>query len=175
MDSIFFVLVFFIWSVKLTTFTGEFNTGYMKRQRNYKNTGAYLRELYDSMVANLYQQLTEEGYGEISPSHGLVFQYLEEEGSRITTLAARAGMTKQSMSALVYQLEEYGYLKRKPDPEDARAILFYLTAKGLALKTKAQNLNYQFEQKWKETLGADQYHKFREMIHRLVEAEEKRA
>lgn len=143
----------------------------MPAQRNYKNTGAYLRELYDSMVANLHRRLAEEGYGEISPSHGLVFQYLEEGGSRITTLAVRARMTKQSMSALVYQLEDYGYLKRKPDPEDARAILFYLTTKGHDLRTKAQNLNYQFEQKWKQTLGAEEYKKLREMVQKLVEAE----
>ena len=144
----------------------------MATQRKYKNTGAYLRELYDSLVANLHQQLADEGYGEISPSHGLVFQYLEEGGSRITTLAARAGMTKQSMSALVYQLEDYGYLKRKPDPEDARAILFYFTAKGQALKTRGQNLNYEFEQKWEQTLGPEQYKKFREMIQKLAEAGE---
>ena len=141
----------------------------MATRRNYKNTGVYLRELYDSLVANLHQHLAEEGYGEISPSHGLVFQYLEEGGSRITTLAARSGMTKQSMSALVYQLEDYGYLKRKPDPEDARAILFYLTTKGQALRTRAQHLNYQFEQKWKQTLGPEQYEKFREMIQTLAE------
>ena len=143
----------------------------MALQRNYKNTGAYLRELYDSLVANLHRQLAEEGYKEISPSHGLVFQYLEEGGSRITTLAAKAGMTKQSMSALVYQLEDYGYLKRKADAEDARAILFYLTAKGQTLRAKAQAVNYQFEQKWKQTLGAEQYKKFREMIQKLAEAE----
>jgi len=142
----------------------------MAAQRKYKNTGAYLRELYDSLVANLHQHLAEQGYGEISPSHGLVFQYLEEDGSRITTLAARAGMTKQSMSALVYQLEDSGYLKRKPDPEDARAILFYLTTQGQALRTMAQNLNYQFEQKWKQTLGPEQYKTFREMIQKLAEA-----
>lgn len=143
----------------------------MPTQKNYKNTGAYLRELYDSMVVNLHKHLAEEGYGEISPSHGLVFQYLEEGGSRITTLAARARMTKQSMSALVYQLEDYGYLKRKPDPADARAILFYLTTKGQDLRTKAQNLNYQFEQKWKQTLGPEEYKKLREMVQKLVEAE----
>jgi DNA-binding MarR family transcriptional regulator len=143
----------------------------MAAQRNYKNTGAYLRELYDSLVVNLHQHLAKEGYQDISPSHGLVFQYLEEGGSRITTLAARAGMTKQSMSALVYQLEDNGYLKRKPDPDDARAILFYLTAKGQTLKTKAQDVNYQFEQKWKQTLGAEQYKKLRELIQKLVEGD----
>jgi DNA-binding MarR family transcriptional regulator len=141
----------------------------MAAQRKYKNTGAYLRELYDAMVANLHQQLDQEGYSEISPSHGLVFQYLEEDGCRITTLASRTRMTKQSMSALVYQLEASGYLKRKPDPEDARAVLFYLTSKGQTLRTKAQGVNYQFEQKWKQTLGAEKYNEFRAIIQRLTE------
>ena len=141
----------------------------MATQRKYKNTGAYLRELYDTLVANLHRQLAEEGYPEISPSHGLVFQYLDDQGTRITTLAVRAGMTKQSMSALVYQLEEYGYLKRKPDADDARAVLFTLTSKGQTLRSKAQHLNYQFEQKWKQKLGADEYNKFREMMQKLAE------
>ena len=130
-----------------------------------------MRELYDALVKNLHKHLAEQGYAEISPSHGLVFQYLEEEGSRITLLAARAGMTKQSMSALVYQLEDYGYLKRKPDAHDARAILFRLTAKGQALRTKAQNINYQFEQEWKQALGAESYETFRTMIKKLAEAQ----
>jgi DNA-binding MarR family transcriptional regulator len=35
-----------------------------------------------------------------------------------------------------YALEESGYLKRKPDPSDARAVLFSLTARGAALEEK---------------------------------------
>lgn len=141
----------------------------MSKLKNYKNTGAYLRELYDSLVKNLHSNLAAEGFSEISPSHGLVFQYLEEEGTRITTLATRAGMTKQSMSALVYQLEEYGYLKRKGDPDDARAVLFLLTTKGQSLKARAQQINYEFEQRWEVILGPSQYLKFRDMIGRLVD------
>ena len=138
-------------------------------KEKYKNTGAYFRQLYDALVTNLHQRLEEEGYGEITPSHGLVFQYLEEAGSRVTELAARAGMTKQSMSALVYQLEDNGYLKRKNDPQDGRAVLFILTPKGQVLKTKAQQLNYLFEKKWEQKLGVSQYQKLREMLQELAE------
>ena len=139
----------------------------MTSKEKYKNTGVYLRVLYDDLVLNLHQRLDEAGYGEITPSHGLVFQYLEGNGSRITDLAAHAGMTKQSMSALVYQLEEYGYLKRKNDPLDARAVLFILTEKGQLLKSKAQQLNYQFEKRWEKKLGASRYQDFRQMLERL--------
>ena len=139
----------------------------MTSKEKYKNTGVYLRLLYDELVTNLHQRLEEAGYGEITPSHGLVFQYLEDNGSRVTELSAHAGMTKQSMSALVYQLEDYGYLKRKNDPLDARAVLFTLTEKGQLLKNKAQQLNYQFEKKWEKKLGASRYQNFRQMLERL--------
>lgn len=142
----------------------------MEKLRNYKNTSAYLRGLYDSAVANLHRRLEEEGYGEITPSHGLVFQYMSDEGSRITDLASRAGMTKQSMSALVYALEESSYLKRKPDPSDARAVLFTFTARGEALKEKAQRINYNFEKKWLNTLGRQRYDHFRSMLLELNNA-----
>jgi DNA-binding MarR family transcriptional regulator len=140
----------------------------MAAKEKYKNTGAYLRQLYDALLTNLHARLAEEGYGEITTSHGLVIQYMDEKGSRITELASRAGMTKQSMSALVYQLEEYGYLKRKNDPEDARAVLFVFTAKGETLKNTGQQINYQFEKKWEQKLGAPQYQKLREMIIELA-------
>jgi DNA-binding MarR family transcriptional regulator len=77
-------------------------------------------------------------------------------------------MTKQSMSALVYQLEASGYLKRKSDPSDARAVLFILTAKGEALKKKAQQVNYLFEKKWLDVLGAKRYKEFRHMLEALT-------
>ena len=134
----------------------------------YRNTGVYLRELYDILVGHLHHQLSKEGYEHITPSHGLIFQYLEEEGSRITELAHRAGITKQSMSALVYQLEDSDYLKRSPDPTDARALRFILTAKGQRLKVKGQQINYEFEKQWEHKLGAIRYKKFREMLEELV-------
>ena len=142
----------------------------MVSKEKYKNTGAYLRQLYDALVKNLHTRLAQEGYGEITPSHGLVFQYIEVTGSRITELASRGGITKQSMSAIVYQLEEYGYLKRKDDPGDARAILFILTVKGEALKSRGQQINYEFEKNFEQELGANQYQKFREMLSRLAES-----
>lgn len=141
----------------------------MTSGKKYINTGAYLRKLYDSLVTNLHARLTEDGYGEISPSHGLIFQYMNEKGSRITELAFQAGMTKQSMSALIHQLEEYGYVKRKDDPQDARAVLFVFTTKGERLKSKAQHINYQFEKKWEEKLGVAEYQHFRSMMGQLVD------
>ena len=96
----------------------------------YVNTGAYLRILWDELRFNMEDQLKERGFADISPSHGWIFHHTREEGSRITELAAMAKITKQSMSALVAQLEEAGYVKKKADSTDKRAWLLVLTAKG---------------------------------------------
>ena len=96
----------------------------------YVNTGVYLRILWDELRYNMELQLNDGGYRDISPSHGWVLYNIKDTGSRITELAVMAKITKQSMSALSAQMEEAGYIKRKPDPTDRRATLFVLTSKG---------------------------------------------
>jgi DNA-binding MarR family transcriptional regulator len=66
----------------------------------------------------------------IKPSHSAVFAQIERGGSRLTKLAAGANITPQSMGVIVDELEELGYVERRPDPSDRRAKLITLTAHG---------------------------------------------
>lgn len=134
----------------------------------YINTGYYLKALSDMLISNLHEQLEQAGYGEIRPSHGWIFQYIQPEGSRITELAAKANVTKQSMSVLVSQLEEWGYLERKEDSSDKRAILFVLTTKGYELSKLGRSINFEFEKNWQNKLGVKQYEQFRELLGKLL-------
>lgn len=135
----------------------------------YINTGVYLRTLWDELRYNLELQLKENGYDDISPSHGWVFYNTGEEGSRITDLASRARITKQSMSALVTQLENGGYVKKLPDPDDKRAWMLVLTAKGKKVKGIGQQINYAYEEQWKKKLGEKDYNELRRLLTRLCE------
>ena len=135
----------------------------------YTNTGAYLRILWDELRYNLEHQLRENGFEDVSPSHGWIFHNTKEEGSHITELAAIAKITKQSMSALVAQLEKNGYVKKKPDPTDRRAWLLILTPKGKKVKEAAQQINYLFEKKWEQKLGKKDYSQFRQLLIKLCE------
>jgi DNA-binding MarR family transcriptional regulator len=113
--------------------------------------------------------LKEKGYEDISPSHGWIFHYTKETGSRITDLATIAKITKQSMSTLASQLEEAGYVKRKPDPSDKRAWLLILTAKGRKVKEAGQLINFNFEKKWEQKLGTKDYQEFRRLLMQLCQ------
>ncbi len=66
------------------------------------------------------------------PAHSQVFIHIDAEGTRLTTLAARAAMTPQAMAELVDDLVELGYAERIPDRDDRRAKLIVLTPAGWA-------------------------------------------
>jgi DNA-binding MarR family transcriptional regulator len=76
------------------------------------------------------------------------------EGARITTLARAARITKQSMSALVAELESAGYVERVEDPDDARAMRVRLTAQGRAYGRAVRAFSRQIEAEWAATVGA---------------------
>ena len=135
----------------------------------YTNTGVYIRNLWDQLRHNMEIQLRENGYDDISPSHGWIFYNTDDQGSRITDLAAKAKITKQSMSVLVAQLESGGYVTKAPDPTDKRAWLLLLTQKGQKVKTVGQQINYDFEAQWKDKLGPTDYEKFRQFLILLCE------
>ena len=91
---------------------------------------ALFRETARLMVEELVERLHAAGYCDQTAAHHPVFENIDREGTRLTVLAARAGMTHQSMSELVQTLERRGYLERRPDSSDGRATLVLLTAHG---------------------------------------------
>jgi DNA-binding MarR family transcriptional regulator len=59
---------------------------------------------------------------------------LDREGpSRITALAATQGVTQPAMTQLIARLQEYGLVRREPDPADGRVVQVSITAEGKAL------------------------------------------
>ncbi len=105
------------------------------------------------LITLLFEELKIKGYTGLKPAHAQVFQNLEKEGSRITELALKAGITKQSMSLLVYDMENAGYLKRYKDKGDNRAVIFRLTAKGEKLLKFSDQILRNIITKWKKEQG----------------------
>jgi len=86
-------------------------------------------------VARLFNEraieaLQRRGYP-LREAHFRLFPHFDFDGIRLTELASRAGITKQSAQMLVDEMVVAGYLKRRPDPKDGRAKLIVLTAKGI--------------------------------------------
>jgi DNA-binding MarR family transcriptional regulator len=79
------------------------------------------------------------------------------DGLRVTELADRAAMTKQSMHELVMHLERFGYVRREPDPEDARARLVRLTDRGREVQETAHAASARVHLEWRDRVGAARF------------------
>jgi len=73
---------------------------------------------------------SKPGRKQLRRSHLSLLPHLDLEGTRITDLAERVGVTKQAISQLVDELEAMGVLERVADPDDARARRVVLTRAG---------------------------------------------
>lgn len=91
---------------------------------------ALVERVNRALVADLVSAAAERGFPEVRPSHNAVFATLASEGSRVSDMAARAGITKQSLAAIVRDLEAAGLVTVSPDPADGRAKVVRYTARG---------------------------------------------
>jgi len=96
--------------------------------------GALLRLASQAMTERFNRWIESSEFEGIQPAHSAAIQPLWEahDGARITALARASRITKQSMSALIADLEAAGYVERVDDPDDARASRVRLTTRGRA-------------------------------------------
>lgn len=95
--------------------------------------GAMLRVVWQWVRDELYAGVVGAGYDDLSAAHVALWRYPGIDGLRPSELAARSGITKQSVNDLLGHLERYGYVVRVPDPADGRARVIRLTPRGRQL------------------------------------------
>jgi DNA-binding MarR family transcriptional regulator len=131
------------------------------------NVGILLRGPFQEIVRRIADGLAEAGFDDLRPAHTTVFQHIKADGSRLSELADRAQITKQSMGYLVDYLQEHGYLERRADPSDRRASLIFLTERGWAEVREALKIIAQIEQEWARQLGTQRMEQLRELLTEL--------
>jgi len=123
------------------------------------------RVLGAEMVADLH----ERGFPDARPGHAALFMHIDRRsGTRLTDLARRARMTKQGMMLLVDDLEQRGYVRRVPDPEDTRAKVVRLTARGRRFVAEARRTAGAVESRTRRELGSRRYEALRDSLEQLI-------
>jgi DNA-binding MarR family transcriptional regulator len=131
---------------------------------------ALLGSVRDELLEEMYRRVAAAGYPGLRPSHGCVFRYLELEGSRLSELAEKSGMTKQAFGEHLANVEALGYIVRVPDPQDGRAKLIVPTARGREVLVLGRQAFAEIERDWAATIGVERVAALRttlEEIHAL--------
>ena len=119
--------------------------------------GQLLGRTLRSFREELYRRAQAAGYRDIREAHLQVFGVINWSGTRLTDLAARANMTRPSMAELVDELQQAGYLDRRPDPSDGRAKLIRPTRKGRRILAQALRAVSDIEHGYAEAVGPERF------------------
>lgn len=140
-------------------------TTFPDRQRTL---GSLLRLPYQELQTAVYGALADRGFSDIRAAHSAVFRHIDAEGTRLTTLAERAGVTKQSMAYLVDALTRAGYLSVAADPLDGRAKRVLLTRRGHSAVRTLLELSAEFERGIARQLGSAKMARLRSLLEELA-------
>ncbi|HWM72597.1 MAG TPA: MarR family winged helix-turn-helix transcriptional regulator [Nocardioides sp.] len=130
---------------------------------------AIVDRLLRLLATDLLRASHERGHTQIRPAHDPVFATLPSQGARASDMAARAGITKQSMGEAIRDMVEMGLLEMTEDPSDRRAKLVTFTDAGMAVAQDGKRHMRELEQQWIAKFGEQEYETAREVLEGIVE------
>jgi DNA-binding MarR family transcriptional regulator len=132
-----------------------------------------LLEAHRAVAEEWVEAMDERGYPNSRAGHAAVVLSIDRRaGTRLTDLAERAHMTKQGMMLLVDDMESRGFVRRVPDPEDARAKIVRLTARGRTYVAEARRALQAVEGRVRRAFGDRRYDQLRSSLDWLTGPEE---
>lgn len=118
----------------------------------------------------LAARFSELGYPEVRPSYGSVLLPLfEEDNLRMGEIAARARLSKQTMTTLVRLAERDGLVTRAADSTDGRATRISLTKRASEFSAVAEMVVAELEKRVEDALGAKRSADLRAALSALME------
>lgn len=124
----------------------------------------------------LTRRTAEQGFDDLRARHGAVLAYLDPDGIRLADLARLSRRNKQTIAAIVDELENLGYLYRADDPADRRAKLIVPTERGRHRMRAGDQIIADIEHRHEARLGRTGYARFKQALRAITtdEAKEQR-
>jgi DNA-binding MarR family transcriptional regulator len=131
--------------------------------------GGLLRLAWQAHRDRLYERITAAGFADVTRAQFQLFRWPGIDGLRPGEIAELSGLSKQTVSDLLGELERSGYVERHPDPGDRRARLVRLTPWGRELQRTAHETSRSLEAAWAARVGAKRLRALRSTLEAMVE------
>jgi len=129
--------------------------------------GALLRVHAQAIHRRIIADLNASGFDELRLPHIAVLQFPGPDGVGPSTLADRAGISKQAMNQLLRSLEDSGYIARLEAGEDRRTRAVHLTKRGRAAYVKIADILREIEREWIAELGPKRFSELKALLIRV--------
>lgn len=131
---------------------------------------ALVDRLNRALQVDMVRSGHEAGYAELKQAHNSVFGTLSSSrGNHTADMAARAGVTRQSMGEVVRDLMDLGIVEMTVDPEDRRRKRVTYTDYGLAVARAGRRHIADLEERLAEEVGEAEYALVRDVLGRIVD------
>lgn len=116
--------------------------------------------------------IAREAFGltELKQSHLDLFPYIDIDGSSVSEIAKRKGVSKQAISKLVQEMVAMELLHLKTAPEDKRCKQVFINTSGPRALQKGFTALTTLDQQLIKQLGTDDYHSTLEKITALIDS-----
>ena len=121
-----------------------------------------------AMNADMAERIRARGFPDFQPSFTALLAHVDTEGTRIGTIAARMGTSRQAASQLLTAIEARGYVERIPDPDDRRAVVARHTPAGRRILLAAIEVMLSIEDEYGAILGEDGLVRLKRLLKRLL-------
>ena len=127
------------------------------------------KETIEFALRTTWQQITNM-YNEKALKYGgtmtMAFTLLsiDAEGTPSTTLGPKMGMESTSLSRLLNTMEERELISRKPNPEDGRGVLIFLTKNGKQKRDLSKKIVLEFNNGLEKKIDKRKIENFFEVI-----------
>ena len=99
---------------------------------------------------------------------------IDAEGTPSTALGPKMGMESTSLSRLLNTMEERGYIERRPNPDDGRGVLIFLTEQGKEKRSLSKNTVLEFNNGLFDSIEGEKIEHFFEVIEAIKQQVEKK-
>ena len=113
-------------------------------------------------------RVREKGRVRVRLAHTALLPHIDFDGQRLSDLAERAGLSKQTVGPLVAELAELGMVAVEPDPDDGRAKRVRYTKMGAEALIEGIATLREIEQELAVELGPRHTRALHEALLRLV-------
>ncbi len=119
-------------------------------------------------VARMYNEEANK-YGASMAVGFALLSIDKEEGTPSTSLGPRMGMEATSVTRTLKSMEDRGLIERRPNPDDGRGVLIFLTEEGKNKRALSKETVLRFNETVKNVVTPEQLANFIEVADKINE------